>query len=138
VKACADPVLQTALDPTSIAKRTAAFALLYMVVLRAWGWRTSGKTQNFRFLFPAIAERSVAFRLACALARSARIRRISAIAGDRSPGPVSATTGSAYKPIYKVRSYVKEKIRPRSMLAYNIVKFGTLGALILLLYIILR
>jgi beta-hydroxylase len=45
---------------------------------------------------------------------------------------------STYKPIYKVRSYVKEKIRPRSMLAYNIIKFGTLGALILLLYIILR
>jgi hypothetical protein len=31
-----------------------------------------------------------------------------------------------YKPIYKVRSYVKEKIKPRSIVAYNVIKFGSL------------
>lgn len=40
----------------------------------------------------------------------------------------------AYKPIYRVRSFVKEKIRPRSMLAYNIIKFGSLALPIALLY----
>jgi beta-hydroxylase len=40
----------------------------------------------------------------------------------------------AYRPIYKIRSYVKEKIRPRSMLAYNIIKFGTIASLLFLLY----
>jgi beta-hydroxylase len=43
----------------------------------------------------------------------------------------------AYKPIYKIRSYVKEKIRPRSMIAYNIIKFGTIGLLLYLLYLAL-
>jgi len=45
---------------------------------------------------------------------------------------------AAYKPIYKVRSYVKERIRPRSMVAYNVIKFGALGSLISLVYFILR
>jgi beta-hydroxylase len=40
----------------------------------------------------------------------------------------------AYRPIYKVRSYVKENVKPRSLLAYNIIKFGSIGLLLLLLY----
>jgi len=36
----------------------------------------------------------------------------------------------AYVPIYRIRSYVKEEIRPRSMLAYNIIKFGALALIV--------
>jgi beta-hydroxylase len=43
----------------------------------------------------------------------------------------------AYRPIYRIRSYVKEKVRPRSMLAYNIIKFGTIASLLFLLYAVL-
>jgi beta-hydroxylase len=43
----------------------------------------------------------------------------------------------AYKPIYRIRSYVKEEIRPRSLLAYNVIKFGSLALLLVLLYLIL-
>jgi beta-hydroxylase len=43
----------------------------------------------------------------------------------------------AYKPIYKIRSYVKEKIKPRSLLAYNLIKFGTIALLLYLLYLLL-
>jgi beta-hydroxylase len=44
----------------------------------------------------------------------------------------------AYKPIYKVRSYVKEQIKPRSLIAYNIIKYGSIVLLLYLLYLLLR
>lgn len=40
----------------------------------------------------------------------------------------------AYKPIYAIRSYVKEQIKPRSLVAYNIIKFGSIASVLLLLY----
>jgi hypothetical protein len=43
----------------------------------------------------------------------------------------------AYKPIYKIRSFVKEEIKPRSLLAYNVIKFGTIASVILLLYLLI-
>jgi beta-hydroxylase len=42
----------------------------------------------------------------------------------------------AYRPIYKIRSYVKEKIKPRSIVAYNVIKFGSIASLLLMLYLI--
>ena len=33
----------------------------------------------------------------------------------------------AYKPIYKIRSFVKEEIKPRSRLAYNLIKYGSIA-----------
>src|SRR4029079_14533336 len=39
-----------------------------------------------------------------------------------------------YKPIWKIRSYVKIKVKRRNIVAYNIIKFGTLALLILLPY----
>ena len=44
----------------------------------------------------------------------------------------------AYKPIYKIRSYVKEKIKPRSLVAYNVIKCGSIVLLLYLLYLLLR
>jgi beta-hydroxylase len=41
---------------------------------------------------------------------------------------------TAYMPIYKVRSFVKEKIKPRSLLAYNIIKYGTIVLVLLGIY----
>ena len=40
----------------------------------------------------------------------------------------------AYMPIYRVRTFVKQKIKPRSLLAYNIIKFGAIVLLLALLY----
>jgi beta-hydroxylase len=40
----------------------------------------------------------------------------------------------AYKPIYRLRSYVKENIKPRSLLAYNIIKYGSIVLVLVLLY----
>jgi beta-hydroxylase len=42
----------------------------------------------------------------------------------------------AYKPIYKIRSFVKEKVKRRSLVAYNIIKFGSIASLLFLLYLI--
>jgi beta-hydroxylase len=36
-----------------------------------------------------------------------------------------------YRPIWKVRALVKEKIRPRSLFLYNAIKFGAIGAAVL-------
>jgi len=44
----------------------------------------------------------------------------------------------AYKPIYRVRSYVKEEIKPRSMLAYNIIKYGIILLALALPYVALN
>jgi beta-hydroxylase len=44
---------------------------------------------------------------------------------------------TAYMPIYKLRSYVKEKVKPRSLLAYNLIKFGCIGLLLFLIYSLL-
>lgn len=44
----------------------------------------------------------------------------------------------AYKPIYKIRSYVKKKIKPRSLVAYNVIKWGSIALLLYLLYLLLR
>jgi beta-hydroxylase len=41
---------------------------------------------------------------------------------------------TAYMPIYKLRSFVKEKIKPRSLLAYNLIKFGSIGLVLFLIY----
>lgn len=43
----------------------------------------------------------------------------------------------AYKPIYKIRSYVKEKIKPKSIVAYNIIKYGSIALLLFLLYVLI-
>jgi hypothetical protein len=43
----------------------------------------------------------------------------------------------AYKPIYKVRSYVKQEIKPRSLLAYNIIKFGTIAVVLYSAFLLL-
>jgi beta-hydroxylase len=44
---------------------------------------------------------------------------------------------TAYMPIYQLCSYVKEKIKPRSLLAYNILKFGSIGLLLFLIYCVI-
>jgi beta-hydroxylase len=43
---------------------------------------------------------------------------------------------SAYMPIYRLRSYVKENVKPRSIVAYNIIKFGSIALLLFLLYLL--
>jgi beta-hydroxylase len=39
---------------------------------------------------------------------------------------------AVYRPVYRVRKYVKEKIRPRSLFLYNVIKFSAIGAGLLL------
>jgi beta-hydroxylase len=40
----------------------------------------------------------------------------------------------AYKPIYRLRALVKKEIKPRSLLAYNVIKFGAIALVLLALY----
>ncbi|HMK79572.1 MAG TPA: aspartyl/asparaginyl beta-hydroxylase domain-containing protein [Xanthobacteraceae bacterium] len=42
---------------------------------------------------------------------------------------------SIYKPIYRVRSFVKEEIKPRSKLAYNVIKYGSIALGLYLIYL---
>lgn len=41
---------------------------------------------------------------------------------------------AAYKPIYKVRLFVKQKVKPRSRLAYNVIKFSAIALVLAGIY----
>src|SRR5262245_65364354 len=45
-------------------------------------------------------------------------------AGD---GGQRSWVSAVYRPIYRVRAYVKEKVRPRSLFLYNVIKFSAIG-----------
>jgi hypothetical protein len=38
--------------------------------------------------------------------------------------------------IYAIRSYIKREVKPRSLLAYNLTKFGSLALLVYLVYML--
>jgi beta-hydroxylase len=40
----------------------------------------------------------------------------------------SSWVSALYRPIYRVRAYVKAKVRPRSLFLYNVIKFSAIGA----------
>jgi len=63
-------------------------------------------------------------------------RVVARLTGAKDNGKISWIS-RAYKPIFKIRSYVKVKVKRRSMVAYNIIKFGTLALLIALPYLLL-
>jgi beta-hydroxylase len=55
--------------------------------------------------------------------------------GEKDQGKLSWISW-AYKPIYRIRSYVKENIKPRSSVAYNAIKFGSIAVFLCLLYLL--
>lgn len=42
----------------------------------------------------------------------------------------------AYRPIYQVRAFVKDEIRPRSRFAYNVIKFGSIALGLFAIYLV--
>lgn len=60
---------------------------------------------------------------------------VAKFSGEHEKGKLSWIS-RAYKPVYTLRSYVKENIKPRSIVAYNIIKFGSIGLLLFLLYLL--
>src|SRR5581483_2221337 len=71
-----------------------------------------------------------------ALAEAVNSALVAKFTGANDQGKLSWISW-AYKPIYKIRSYVKEKIKPKSLLAYNVIKYGSIAALLYLLYLLL-
>ena len=67
------------------------------------------------------------------LAEAINYMLVSKLTGKNDKGKLSWLS-SAYQPIYKIRYFVKKKIKPKSLLAYNVIKFGTIGLFIALLY----
>ena len=67
------------------------------------------------------------------LAEAVNYALVSKFTGVNDKGKLSWIS-RAYRPIYKIRSYVKEKIKPRSIVAYNIIKFGSIAAVLFGLY----
>jgi beta-hydroxylase len=49
-------------------------------------------------------------------------------AGD---GGKLSWVSALYRPVYRVRAFVKQKIRPRSLFLYNVIKFSAIGAALL-------
>lgn len=60
---------------------------------------------------------------------------VAKFSGEHEKGKLS-WIARAYKPIYAVRAYVKTNIKPRSKIAYNIIKFGSIALGLYLLYLL--
>jgi beta-hydroxylase len=60
---------------------------------------------------------------------------VAKFSGEHEKGKLSWLS-RAYKPIYSVRAYVKENIKPKSIVAYNIIKFGSIALALFLLYLL--
>lgn len=60
---------------------------------------------------------------------------VSKFTGADAKGKLSWVS-AAYKPIYMVRTFVKQRIKRRSRLAYNIVKFAAIALVLALLYFV--
>jgi beta-hydroxylase len=94
------------------------------------------QTDNIRVILFCDVEKTQLIPPIRQLAAAVDNTLVARAAGANDQGKVSLFS-KIYKPIYAVRSYVKEKVRSRSMLAYNIIKYGALASLLLLLYAIL-
>jgi beta-hydroxylase len=94
------------------------------------------RTDIVRVILFCDVEKTLLVRPVKRLAEAVNYALVAKFTGANDQGKLSWIS-RAYKPIYKVRSYVKEQIKPRSLLAYNIIKFGTLALLLYLVYLLL-
>jgi beta-hydroxylase len=69
-----------------------------------------------------------------ALADAVNYALVAKFTGANDKGKLSWVSW-AYKPIYKVRSFAKEEIKPRSLLAYNVIKYGSIALGLFLIYL---
>jgi beta-hydroxylase len=60
---------------------------------------------------------------------------VAKFSGEHDKGK-SSWISRSYKPIYQLRRYVKATIKPRSIVAYNIIKFGSIALVLGLLYLL--
>ena len=93
------------------------------------------QTDNIRVILFCDVEKTQLIPPIKQLASAVNNSVVARAAGANDKGKVSLFS-KIYKLIYPIRSYVKEKVRSRSMLAYNVIKYGTIASLLLLLYVI--
>ena len=60
---------------------------------------------------------------------------VARMTGSNGNGKLSWVS-AAYRPIYRVRAYVKAKVRPRSLFLYNTIKFSAIGTGLLFFFAI--
>jgi len=60
---------------------------------------------------------------------------VAKISGEHDKGKLSWFS-TLYKPIYQIRRYVKSTVKARSLVAYNIIKFGSIALVLYLLYLL--
>jgi beta-hydroxylase len=92
-------------------------------------------TDTVRIILFCDVEKTQLWRSIKPLADAVDYGLVAKLTGANDQGKLSWLSW-AYVPIYKIRSYVKEKIKPRSKLAYNIIKFGTIGSGLFLVYLL--
>jgi beta-hydroxylase len=90
-------------------------------------------TDTLRVILFCDVEKTQLRALMKPIADSVDYRLIAKFTGADDQGKRSWIS-TAYMPIYQLRSYVKERIKPRSLLACNIIKFGSIGLLLFLIY----
>src|SRR5262249_24073369 len=71
-----------------------------------------------------------------ALANAVSYALVAKMTGANDKGQLSWLS-RIYKPIYRIRAFVKEEIKPRSRLAYDLIKYGSIGLALFLIYLAL-
>jgi beta-hydroxylase len=95
------------------------------------------QTQTVRVILFCDVEKTQLRGAVKRLADTVNTALVAKITGANDQGKLSWISW-AYKPIYKIRFFVKGKIKPRSVIAYNVIKFGSITLLVFLLYLLLR
>lgn len=91
------------------------------------------KTDTVRIVLFCDVEKTQLWAPVKPLANAVDFGLVSKFTGADAKGKLSWVS-AAYKPIYAARTFVKQRIKRRSRLAYNAIKFGTIAAVLALLY----
>jgi len=93
----------------------------------------ANETEIVRVILFCDVEKTQLRGLAKRLADAVDYGLVAKFTGASNQGKLSWIS-RAYRPIYKVRSFVKEQIKPKSILAYYVIKFGSIAGALFLLY----
>lgn len=94
------------------------------------------ETDTVRIILFCDVEKTQLWRPIKPLADALDFGVVSKFTGADAQGKISWIS-AAYKPIYKLRSYIKQNVKKRNRTAYNIIKYGAIALVLAGLYYVL-